>query len=280
MNVTVNRDNVTINLNLVFRENLTSLPSAHIVFDQFNSTTVKNPVEAAAQRWVPGARIQLLTGQIGTTAPTNSSKTWRLTENYTMIITGTNTNLGGTVESNLALLFLNTSQPMRVGTTEINSVGSEYLLAPFKSLETFQPKYFLGDAAFTKPPIPEAVTSRFSLWDLTWVPPISQWSQQGDVFSPTSTWTFSPDSPYNLTVATVIAEATILKSYVAILDPTIRLTAPARAWAQGSTLFFNLQTAYDLTMPSIVGSSLAALLGSVLVDRRLTNASRSRRRKR
>jgi hypothetical protein len=271
-----------MNMQLLFQENVTSLPSINTILSESNSSTVLNPIlqpiNSSLSRLVPGARITSFQLEARTF---NSSGTWRLKENYTIVVTGANTNLGSSIRSNLAFIAMNVSQSLMVSDQEINAVGSTYLLAPLNAQDPKITGYFIDGHQTLSAVIPAQTTSTFWLLDLSWVPPISSWPKTQDPLKQTTAWTLDLGSPrYNLTYGRKSPEGTLINVHMATYYPTFTVSVPANAWIDGNTISFDVPTASETTMPLIIGASLIALIGVLLWDWRLTSAVRIRKRKR
>jgi len=194
-----------------------------------------------------------------------------ISENYTIVVDGVNSDFGGTVRSNLAILRMIVSTPIVLGGNEINSVGAKYLLGPLKSLTTTSTTtYFLDGAPYLNSNVPGNTTATFNILDFSWISPVSQWNNQYDPFSSSSIWSFTPTlNPYNLTVGIRHIEDFYFPVYSAIYVPTLELSAPARAWADGTAVVFDLQTPADPVMVLIILASVIVLVASMVLDRRL-----------
>src|SRR5260370_24594222 len=142
--VTVGQSSITMKMQLILQENLTSLPSINTNLSESNSSSalqpILQPINSSLNRLVPGATITSFQLHVQTF---NSSGTWRLEENYTILITGANTNLGSNIRSNLAFIAMNVSQPLMVSDQEINAVGSAYLVAPLNAQDPKITAYFI-----------------------------------------------------------------------------------------------------------------------------------------
>lgn len=279
--VTVGQSSITMNMQLLLQENLTGLPAINTNLSDSNSSTVLQPIlqpiNNSLNKLVPGARITSF--QLDTQT-LNSSGTWRLKENYTIVITGANTNSGSSIRSNLALIAMNVSQPLMASNQEINAVGSTYLLAPLNAQDPKITAYYIDGHQTLSAVIPAQTTSTFWLLDLTWVPPVSSWPETRDPLKQTTRWTLDLGSPrYNLTYGRKSPEGTLINVHTATYYPTFTISVPANAWVDGNTISFDTPTPSENTMPLIIGASIAALIIVVLWDRRLTSALRVRKRK-
>ncbi len=281
ISIVVAQDRVTIDLALQLRENFTSLPVFKSFLDSSNSTIITTPMQVAMQKLVPGARIDSLTLHAGTSLVSASSGTWLFSENYTIIVDGVNRNLGSVVRSNLGFIAMNASGSILLGGVEINSLGSKYLVTPLKSLTpTSSAAFFLDGAGYSNSNVPGNVTATFNILDFSWVSPVSQWNNQPDPLGSSTVWTLNPRiNPYNLTVGLRQIENIYFPVYQALYVPTLRVSAPARSWADGTNVLFDLQTPTDIAMPLIIGASLVILVAAVFLDRRLRfKAVRKKRR--
>jgi hypothetical protein len=271
ISVVVTQNTVTVDLRLQMRENFTSLPIFRVTLDASNSSLIAGPMEKAMQKLVSPAHIVSLTLHAGTSLINSSQQTWLMSENYTIVVEGVNSDFGGTVRSNLAILKMDVSTPIALGGNEINSVGAKYLLGPLKSLTTTSTTtYFLDGATYLNSNVPGNTTAIFNILDFSWVSPVSQWNNQYDTFGSSSVWSFTPNlNPYNLTVGIRHIEDFYFPVYSAIYVPTLELTAPARAWADGTAVVFDLQTPADSVMALIIVTSVIVLAASMILDRRL-----------
>jgi hypothetical protein len=168
--------------------------------------------------------------------------------------------------------------------SELNTVGSAYLVDGIGRFTTDdKTRYFMGSGEYTQPVIPLTTTTRFSLLDLSWIPPVSKWTGDYEPLESAATWSFTPrGSPYNLTIGLGLTpEGTFVKKYVAYLNPTLEIIAPARAQAQGSTIVYEVPSAAEIIMPIIITISILAAVSSFTLDWKLSRKARqSGRRKR
>ena len=271
ISVVVTQNTVTLDLRLQLQENFTSLPLFKVTLDDSNSSLIAGPVEKAMQQLVSPAHVVSLTLHAGTSLINPSFQTWLISENYTIVVDGVNSDFGGTVRSNLAILKMAVSTPIVLGGNEINSVGAKYLLGPLKSLTTTATTtYFLDGAPYLNSNVPGNTTATFNILDFSWVNPVSQWTNQYDPLGSSSVWSLTPTlNPYNLTVGIRHIEDFYFPVYSAIYVPTLELTAPARAWADGTAVVFDLQTPADPVMALIIVIGVILLVATMILDRRL-----------
>jgi len=278
ISISVDQNTVQVNMNLVLAENLTSLPAISIYLTQSNSSTVLQPINAAFQRLVPNANIAKLDLHARTS---NSSGTWLLVENYSITVTGANTNLGSSIRSNISFMIMNVSQSLTVSNQELNAVGSAYLLAPLNAMDPKTIVYYIDGHQTLSPVIPAQTTIRFWLLDLTWIPPVSGWTKNNDVLKQTTTWSIAfPGPRYNLTLGRKSPEGPLIKTWIATYDPSFAVTVPANAWVDGNTISFDIPTPIETVMPILATASLAALILTALLDGSLTRVQRARKKKR
>ncbi len=283
VSITVGSSTVSITMTLQLLENFTDLPQGRFLVDGSNSTLIQQlerPMDTAMQRLVPSARVRDITLQavIGNL----SSQLSMIEENYKVVVDGASSDTGGLVNFSLALLSMSDTNSTLFNGTELNNVGSAYLLQPldnFPTTGTNKYRFYLNGAVFLNAVIPASTTQTFSLLDFSWVPDISKWSNTYEPLDSSSRWSYSA-TPYNLTVALLTPEGQLYRPVVAYYQSSLDLVAPARAWAQGSHLYFNVSTATDYAMPLIVSAALVTGIGSFAIDRRLTGQMRIRRKKR
>jgi hypothetical protein len=281
--VTVGRDSVSVGMNVELIENLTtSLPSLDTVLDQ--SSPVLLPVQRTFQSMVPDLRIDLLSLHAKTAQINNRTGLWVFQENYTFTVSGVTNNSGGRILADLAFLSSRNNQSILASGVELNNVGQSYLVQGF---QRFPPdtktRYFAQTGGYTQPLIPEQFTSGFSLLDLSWISPVSNWAGGYQPFDPSTIWNLQPRiPPYNVTVGVgLTTEGTYLKVYTAYLNSSVEITAPARAQANGTTIQFDIPTIAETIAPIIIVVSLLILLATFLVDRRISKQTRlARGRKR
>jgi hypothetical protein len=280
-NVDVNRDSVTVKLGLNLLENLTSLPALSAVLDSSNSSQLAQSMTLSMQKLVPGVTVSALTMSATTTLVDATQKLWLLQENYAFTVQGANTNLGSSIKADLAFLSMNDLDPFKLGTVEINNVGSSYLLQPLVNLPTNpNSRFFVNGREFLNKVNPDLVTGKFSLLDLSWIPPLSGWTQQTGPLDSSTVYTVRPDPPYNLTIGLFSIENVFFPIYLAIVDPSLTLTVAAgNAVVQGTKLSFDLPAALEIITPILIIGLLATLAATLLLDRRLTK-TQGRRKKR
>jgi hypothetical protein len=281
--VTVRQEAISLTFQLDLMENLTSLPMININIEPSNSSSVVGPIDAGIQKLAPGGSIQDLSLHVRTL---NSSGTWHLQENYTLVVTGAILNPGSTIIANLAFLSMNVTDPINVGNIELNRVGDGYLMDPLMKEAALSDAgllkvgwYIDGSKTLTAT-IPEATTRGFSLLDLSWIPQVSMWTQSRDILGQFTSWTYTPQLPrYNLTYGQESPEKTLLKSYVAIYNPSFSVSVSSFAFANGSTIQFDTFSPLEYTMPFIIAIAFIAVLVAFILDRRFTRQSLPRRKK-
>jgi hypothetical protein len=253
-----------------------------------NSTTLVSPVQTAIQKKVPSALVSFLELRAKTTLLNPSQNLWLLQENYTMIVAGANMNTGSRVASNLSFLSMNVSDSIYISNVELNTVGSYYLLQALKTIPaTPFTGYFLDGATFRNSVIPGINTQNFRFLDFTWIPPVSQWSRQGDILKQSTKWDLNPSTsnlfqegfPYNLTVGLAKRESTYTPVLVAIFDPSLEISVSANAWVSGTTVYFNLPSPLEAVMAIIVTSTLTIAMITFVFDRRITQRADKRRKR-
>jgi hypothetical protein len=279
--VTIDQNSVRLNMSLELVENLTSLPAVSFLLDASNSTPVLQTLRAAVQNMTHGSHVELLRVRVSSTRLDLATNTWRLQENLTLVVGGVNSNLGGTVRSDLAFLSVSVPGSIMVAGLEINKAGATYLLQPLLNTSITGTSFFVNGGVFTNTLIAGRLTSGFDILDLSWVPPVSQWTSQNEPLGSSTVWSLGPVTPYNVTIGLgKTPENTFVQRKVAVYDPSLELVAPPRAWAQGTTVFFDLPTLSELVMPTIVVVTLVAGIAGYFLDRRLTKRVTGARRKR
>ena len=241
------------------------------------------------QKLVPSARIDSLQLDAKTSLIDSKNKIWLLQENYTIQVSGVNSNVGSAVESNMDFLSMNVSAPIIVNGFELNHIGSAYLLQQLENLRSQQlaqniqsTRYFFDKTPFTNTVVPGNGTLTFSLLDFTWVLPLVGWAHHDEPLASASTWLLPAYivTPYNLTVGLLLRESTYIPVYEAVYDPSVQISAPARASAAGNVIVFNEPTLAETLMPLIVAASLVVGVTAFVADRRLTRPFRVRKKKR
>src|SRR5256712_10043248 len=281
--VTVSRDSVSIAMNFEVIENLTtSLPQLDTVLDQ--SSPVLTSMQSGFRSMVPHARIDQLTLHARTAEVNNRTGLWVFQENYTITVSGVNNDIGGRIIADLAFLSSKNNQSISVSAVELNNLGQSYLL---QGLQRFPPdsktRYFAETGEYTLPLIPEQFTSGFSLLDLSWITPVSNWPGRYQPFYPSTIWNLQPRTPpYNVTVGVgLTTEQTFLKEYVAYLDSSLEIIAPPRAQADGRTILFDVPTIAETIAPIIIVVSLLIAVATFFLERRISKQIRvARGRKR
>jgi hypothetical protein len=275
-----------MNMQLKLTENFTDLPQLNVSLT--NATALVSLVQTAVQRKVPSASIHLVQLQANTTLLNQSQHLWLLQENYTIVIAGAIVTGGSRVSSDLAFLSMNASDPINISNVELNTVGAYYLLGPLKNLPgTISTGYFFDGETFRSTVIPGINTQKFRLLDFTWVPSISHWNRQDDILKQSTQWDLSPSTtnlfqggfPFNLTVGLTRRENTYLPIYEAVFDPSLQVTVSSNAWADGTTIYFDLPSPLTALMTAITVSILAIALVGFVMDRRITRSVWSKRKK-
>lgn len=289
ISMTISGSTVNIVMHLVLTENFTRLPSLTIHIDPSHSSNISRPMNDAMRRLVPSATIDSLDLVAKTTLINQATNMSLLEEDYTIQVSGVNTNLGSAVNSNMAFLFMNVTQPITIQGFELNNLGPAYLYQPLLNLSNLSAqqhqtttRYFIDTKEFLNTVVPGDATAKFSLLDFTWVHPLIQWSHQDEPLGSSSTWLLPSDrvQPYNLTVGFRLLENQYIPIYMAVYDPSIQISAPARATSTGSIISFNLNTPAEIAMPAIIVATLAIGIGTFVLDRSFTGSFRRRKRKR
>jgi len=233
------------------------------------------------QKLVPGVSVSALAMSARTALLNASLNLWLLEEKYNFTVQGANTNIGASIKADLAFLSMNDPDPFKLGTVEINNVGSIYLLQPIIDLPTnTNSRFFVNGREFLNKVNPDLVTGKFSLLDLSWIPPLSRWTLQTGPLDSSTVWTMSPKPPFNVTIGINSVESFFLPIYLAVVDPSLTLTvSTGNAVVDGTTVSFDLPAAQEIIMPIIILVLLATAAASLLLDRRLTK-TRGYRKKR
>jgi hypothetical protein len=283
VNIMVTTNSVTLNMNLALQENLTTLPQINAHISLANATSTIQPLEQtfnnAIQSLVPNARVSNLDISVKTS---NSSGTWLMIENYSIVVTGANTNSGSNIAANLGFIAMNLSQPIQVGTTEINGVGPAYLLPALEAKAASNPNlvFFIDGSNPRTVTIPAQTTTGFWLLDFTWIRPISTWTYNNDILGQSTKWTLNPVDPlYNLTLGLPSPEGGLRAKYVALYGLSTSLTVPSNAWANGNTVSYDIPTPAESVTPAIILATLIIALTALILDRRLTRPLRARKKR-
>jgi hypothetical protein len=276
---------VTMSLNLI--ENFTSLPSLNVQLTSSTSQNVSQPVAAALDRLVPSAVVDRLDLTARTSLISPTTNTWLLQENYTIQISGVNKKLGSAVEVDLSFLRMNVSRSINIQGVELNKLGATYLLQPLLNLRAQQLQqriqstaYFIDRKTFTNTVVPGNATLTFNLLDFTWILPLIGWAHQDQPFDSGSIWTlpYNIVNPYNLTVGFRLLESQYVPIYEAAYYASVQITAPARAWAVGNTIMFDLPSPTETVMPALIGAALVIGIVSTAVDRRISKPFKRRKK--
>ena len=274
-------------MNLVVEENLTSLTPMNVHISQANSSSIIQPVSQpilhAIQKQVNGASLSSLDLRIKIS---NASASWTLVENYTITIGGINTNSGSSITSNLAFTQMNVTEPLTYGGMELNSIGPSVILPALVSKSAGFPSpckycYWIDGSNPQTAVIPERTTQEFSLFDFTWIPVVSTWTGILNILGQATAWSYDPQFPrYNLTIGGVPSpEGGLLHSYAVVYNPSMIVTVPANAWADGDNVHFDVPTSSEAIMPIIIFASILVAAAAFVLDRKLSGPLRVRRKR-
>lgn len=284
ISVTVGQTSVTLSMDLSLHENLSALPLFNIQVTQSNASStyqqILGPINTAIKQRVSTASVSSLTLNARTF---NSSGTWFLEENYSITVTGANVENGSTVSSDLSFIQMNLSQPMPLTNQELNAVGSAYLLTPLNNLSSQYSAlvYFIDGATPRNNVIPDETTILFHLLEFTWVPAVSTWTSQSNILGQSTTWALNPaQAQYNLTLGVPTPEGPIIRAYTAIYNTSLSVSVPSNARIEGNTVTYDTPTSSELAMPVFVAVSVVALIGTVILDRKISGRSRFAKKKR
>jgi len=283
ISIGVTRDSVTVQMNLALKENLTDLPLVYGHLGSANSTALmqafSEPINSSIQELDPTARLSTLALAVKTS---NETGIWTLYENYTMTVIGANTNSGSSIRSNLRFIAMKMTESLQLGGIEVNNVGTALILPALQGKVALYPnlQFYIDGSHPTTAFIPEQTTTQFSILDFTWVTPVSTWTTNSNVLGQFTTWTLDPaSSQYNLTLGVPSPEGPFLKTFIAIYEPSLIITAPPNAWVDGYTVSFDTPTPAETLMPSVIVASLIVVLGAMGLDRRLTGPLRLRKKR-
>ena len=283
VNLTISPNSVTLQMNLSLQENITNLTPINAVIGPGNSSAVvqpiARPINDTIQRDSPGAKLSNLSLTIKSS---NDAGTWSLFEDYTMTVTGANTNSGSNIQSNVGFFALNVSEPLQFAGMELNNVGPVTILPALENkTATFSNLvYYIDGSNPSSSVIPDQTTKEFTLLDFTWVPPVSTWNETRDLLHQTTGWTYNPSFPrYNLTIGIPSPEGPLIKTFVAVYNPSFSVTVPASAWISRNTISFDTYTPTETLMPLIAGTSLIVVVGAVIFDWRLSRTQRARKKR-
>ena len=283
ISIGVTRDSVTVQMNLALKENLTDLPLVYGHLGSANSTALmqafSEPINSSIQELDPTARLSTLALAVKTS---NETGIWTLYENYTMTVIGANTNSGSNIRSNLKFIAMKMIESLQLGGIEVNNVGTALILPALQGKVALYPnlQFYIDGSHPTTAFIPEQTTTQFSILDFTWVTPVSTWTTNSNVLGQFTTWTLDPaSSQYNLTLGVPSPEGPFLKTFIAIYEPSLIITAPPNAWVDGYTVSFDTSTPAETLMPSVIVASLIVVLGAMGLDRKLTGPLRLRKKR-
>jgi len=283
ISIGVTRDSVTVQMNLALKENLTDLPLVYGHLGSANSTALmqafSEPINSSIQELDPTARLSTLALAVKTS---NETGIWTLYENYTMTVIGANTNSGSSIRSNLRFIAMKMTESLQLGGIEVNNVGTALILPALQGKVALYPnlQFYIDGSHPTTAFIPEQTTTQFSILDFTWVTPVSTWTTNSNVLGQFTSWTLDPaSSQYNLTLGVPSPEGPFLKTFIAIYEPSLIITAPPNAWVDGYTVSFDTSTPAETLMPSVIVASLIVVLVAMGLDRKLTGPLRLRKKR-
>ena len=281
--IVIASNSVTLNMNLALQENLTTLPEIDAHLSLANATSTIQPIEqafnSAIQSLVPNARVSNLDIRVKTS---NSSGTWLMIENYSIVVAGANTNSGSNIAANLGFIAMNLSQPIQIGTTEINGIGPTYLLPALEAKAASNPDlvFYIDGANPRTVTIPAETTKLFWLLDFTWIRPVSTWTYSNNILGQSTMWTLNSVGPrYNLTLGLPSPEGPLRSKYVALYGLSSGLTVPSNAWVNGNTVSYDIPNPTESIMPVIILASLIIAVTVLILDRRLTRPLRTRKKR-
>ena len=283
VSISVTQNSANVIMNLEFQENITGLPLIHARIGSLNSTSVidsySQPFASAIQKSVHGASLNSFDLQIETS---NKTGLWTLDENYTIGISGINTNSGSNIASNLAFVSMNVTVPIEVGGVELNFVGPDLILPALeaKVAEFSNLKYYIDGSTPTNQIIPELTTKQFLLLDFNWATPVQTWTSSQNILNQQTNWTFDPPNPpFNLTLAVPSPEGPFVHTWTATYSPSLSVSVPANAWADGNTVYFDVPTPSETIMPGLAIATLIAAIATAVFDRRLTGRVRNQKKR-
>jgi len=283
VNVSIAANSVTVKLNLSLQENITNLTDFSASIGPQNSSAILRPIaqpfNTTIQNEVPGASLSSLDLRLESS---NNTGMWDLLENYTITVIGANTNSGSNVKSNLGFILMNLTEPLQFAGMELDGVGPAIILPALenKVAEYSNLVYYIDGSNPSTALIPETTTRGFKLLDFTWLPQVSTWTENQNLLGQSTSWTYDPTGPrYNLTIGIPSPEGILIKSFIAVYNPSFSVTVPANAWISGNIVSFDVPTPAESLMPVISGIALAAAIVAVIVDWRLTRFQRFKKKR-
>lgn len=273
---------VTVDYRISFHENVSGLSNGNVVLDSSNSTEsqVLDPIQAAIQKLDPSAIVDPASFKLAMSVKQQgvNSTMWIMNENFTIQVSRVASSKLGTTSVDLTFLRMNVSDPLKFGGLEYNNIGPTYLLGPInsqqKSTTFYLDRALIRGGPYLNPVIPGLTTQSFSLLDFSWIPKVSEWTHTYSALDAPSSWTIRPGSdrpglPYNLTMGIKSPEGTLLATRVAFYNLGLSITAPARAVAEGFTIYFPISSSTDFVMPTIVGATVVVAVGSFVAEKTL-----------
>ncbi len=283
VNITVSHDSVAVEMKLLLQENLTDLSPVDIRVGPGNTSaviqSVAQPINNTIQSLVTGARLSSLEVEV---KAFNNTGIWNLEEDYSMVVTGANTNSGSNIGSNLAFIPMHLTSPIQLNGMELNSVGPAVILPALeaKAAQYSNLKYYIDGSNPRTATIPEQTTKEFSLLDFTWIAPISTWTSNQNILGQSTSWTYDPlAAQYNLTLGIPSPEGILIRVFTAIYTSSVSVTVPAIAWIKGNTVYFDIPTTSEIMIPAIIVAALIIAVVTVFFDRRFTRQIRLKKRR-
>ncbi len=280
--IALSNDHVSVALNTLLTQNITTMPPVSFTLTGQNSSPVAAALSNFIRQTVPTATVADLN--------------LKYSSNGTLVSLGLSfTLLGvasadrwGAARANAAWRSLQVLDDLQAGGAAVNLVGKHYLAEGLLSLadEAFHPRptvriSFKVNGRTTSPLRVKQVAPTLNLLDFSSLgTPLDSWQTQFSISGIDTTW--NRDTGFDIAATTIISEpggAPNVLSEAATYKVNAMIEAPGLAQTQGDDIFYGSSLLEPLFTGLIVLVTVLAM-GSYMADRRLTSRRRQKTKRR
>jgi len=286
---------VTTNINVL--QNLTglvstfSLPAYNGTLVGNNSSNLVSAVQSAIDQKIPDAKVSDLTLRLSSTNVSSSIGLQWFNASLAFRLSGVESLENGIEHLNMAWKSFSIIQNVTLGSVEVNNIGQSYLETPAaqiaqierssgsSNLVTYQNivNYFRITPANLV-----SATASVNLFNFTQLSSsLDRWAESYDSSSDRATWSLSPIQIFGIivTITSKEPQATPTTNGV-IFRIHASISAPARSWAQGDTLFVSFNDYSETIMLAVVTTGIVVLAVGFVLERRVMKKTFKRKLKR
>ena len=294
-----NNFNVTWQINAW--QNITSFPSTLVYPENLNYSlsggdlqAMTSALRSAIQAKVSTAQITQTTARITSTNSTGTScspvcaRQW-LNLSITFQVQETPSITDGVASYDLSWKAIRLNDDLAAAGVSYNLIGSKYLVSALGPIITSpigtgrSITVAIGTTGVTRNSY-QAVAANVVLLDMSPIDtPLANWIYTRNIITQTQTWTSPQNGGFRVSVDLGISEPGSTTAFIYSADAEVsgQLTAPLSTYARGDSLYRDTSNGFvEKVAFSIILGSLGVLIGTIVLDRKITSRSSDWRRTR